>query len=223
MSAPIPPREEERLAALEAYDIMDSEAEATFDDLVAIASKVCATEIALITLIDADRQWFKAKLGFEASETPRELAFCSHAIVDERTTVVPDATRDDRFKDNPFVTADPSIRFYAGAPLRTPDGHGLGTICVIDTEPRELEDWQVEVLESLSRQAMRLMELRKISARLADSLQRIRTLGELLPVCAWCRKVRNDDAYWVQLEEYVTQRSDTQLSHGICPDCSENL
>ncbi|TVP57518.1 MAG: GAF domain-containing protein [Gemmatimonadales bacterium] len=223
MSAPPPPREEERLAALEAYDIMDSETEEAFDDLVAIASTVCRTPIALISLVDGERQWFKARKGLQASQTPREDAFCAHAILDKGTTVVPDATRDERFKENPLVTRDPSIRFYAGAPLQTTDGLGLGTICVIDTEPRKLEDWQIEVLESLSRQAMRLMELRKISARLADSLQKIRTLGELLPVCAWCRKVRSDDEYWVQLEEYVTQRSDTRISHGICPDCSENL
>ena len=137
--------------------------------------------------------------------------------------MVSDATVDERFRTNPLVTSDPSIRFYAGAPLRTPDGHGLGTICVIDTEPRELEPWQLEVLEALSGQAMHLIEQRRVSAQLAEALSQIRSLGELLPVCAWCRKVRDDDSYWMQLEPYLESRSDTRISHGICPDCEGHL
>lgn len=155
----------ERLAALRDFAILDTPRELEFDDIVAIASQVCGTPIALITFLDKSRQWFKAALGTDMTETPREVAFCDHAIRQSGTMVVEDARDDPRFKANPLVTGDAPIRFYAGAPLRTADGIPLGTLCVLDTVPRELSDAQRTTLEALARQVVAQLELRRLLAQ----------------------------------------------------------
>lgn len=168
----IPANESARLEALRHYDILDTEPEQDFDDLVAIAAAICDVPTALVSLIDADRQWFKARVGLDAQQTSRDVAFCAHAILDpKRTMVVPDARNDARFFDSPLVLDDPNIRFYAGAPLLTPGGEAIGTLCVIDTEPRELQTHQYTALEALSKQTSRLLELRRVSHLLARQLQ----------------------------------------------------
>lgn len=152
-----------RLDKLHSYHILDTLNEQEFDDLVALASRICEAPISLISLVDAQRQWFKARVGLEVTSTDRELAFCNYTIRQKELLEVPDATLDDRFKQNPLVTGEPSIRFYAGEPLITPDGHALGSLCVIDHVPRRLNDLQRFALRVLSRQVVDLMEMRRKS------------------------------------------------------------
>jgi diguanylate cyclase (GGDEF)-like protein/PAS domain S-box-containing protein len=168
VKAPLPRDEADRLAALRRYEILDTLPEQVFDDLALLAAHVCGAPIALVTLVDEDRQWFKSKIGLTAAETSRDVAFCAHAIHGPEPFIVRDALEDERFADNPLVTADPNIRFYAGSPLITSEGHALGTLCVIDRAPRELEAEQVEALRALSRQVMTQIEVRRQSARLAE-------------------------------------------------------
>src|SRR5262245_29063151 len=168
--APTPPDEPERLAALRRYRILDTPPEECFDDLTKLAAYICGTPIALITLVDAERQWFKARVGVEICETPRNISFCAHAILGREPLIVPDARQDERFAANPMVTGPLSLRFYAGAPMVTQDGHALGTLCVADQKPRELSPEQREALQSLARQATAQLELRRSAAELGLAL-----------------------------------------------------
>ena len=133
---PIPDDEAERLEALRRYEVLDTRPERAFDRLARIAATLLDVPVALVTLVDEDRQWFKSRVGFDPTETTRAVSFCAHAILDDAVMVVPDATQDPRFSDNPNVTGPEHVRFYAGAPLRTSDGFRLGTICAFDREPR---------------------------------------------------------------------------------------
>ena len=219
---------EKRVAALRQYEIMDTRAETAFDDITRLASFICATPIALVTLLDTTRQWFKSKVGVEVSSTPIEVAFCAHAVSQEEILIVPDTMLDERFASNPLVTADPKIRFYAGAQLVTPEGVALGTLCAIDRVPRGLWPEQIEALQALARQVMQMLELRKtviaLKAALAanDAAERkIEALQQLIPMCSWCRKICNETGDWQTVENYIATNSGNGVSHGICPECAE--
>jgi len=165
-----PDDERERLVALEALRILDTDPEAAFDALTRLAADICSVPIALVSLIDENRQWFKSRVGLDVSETSRDMAFCAHAILDREPMVVENTLHDERFASNPLVLGDPSIRFYAGAPLITADGHALGTLCVIDSEPRHLDATQLRLLAALADQVVALIELRALTTQLGDAL-----------------------------------------------------
>ncbi len=180
MTAPISENEKKRLKVLWQYEVLDTVPEEVFDDLTELAARICEAPIALISLVDEKRQWFKSKFGTTLNETSRDRSFCAHAIKQSDLFIVPDATLDPRFAHNSLVTADPKIRFYAGAPLITPDGHALGTLCVIDMVPRELRPEQKQALRILAHHVVSQLELRRRSKELGDVRQEnVRLKGEL--------------------------------------------
>jgi GAF domain-containing protein len=163
-AADLPPDEPERLKALHDLELLDTEPEAEFDELVRRAAAATGAPVAVITLVDEARQWFKARVNLEMESSDRDLSFCAHAILTPGDlTVVPDTLDDDRFSDNLLVTEDPNIRFYAGAPIFTPDGHAAGTLCVIDTAPRELSEEQAQSLRELAAEVSRQIERRRLA------------------------------------------------------------
>ena len=180
-SAVITKNEEERLKTLSNYKILDTLPEEDYDAIAKIASGICNSPIALISLIDDKRQWFKSNLGLEVRETPKELAFCAHSILNpDELFIINDATKDERFFDNPLTTSDPNVIFYAGAPLNTSEGFPLGTLCVIDNKPRELDQNQKDSLKLLARQVVRLLELRKKNYELNEVNNKAIKLNEQL-------------------------------------------
>jgi DNA-binding NtrC family response regulator len=164
----LPPSEAARLTALLEYDVLDTPREAVFDDLVHLAAHIMRTPSSLVSLVDADRQWFKARCGVGEPQTPREVSFCGHVVADGLPLVVPDALADPRFSDNPLVLAEPPVRFYAGMPLTNDQGHTLGTLCVVDHRPREVTREQLDLLAGLARLTMSQLELRRLVRRLRE-------------------------------------------------------
>lgn len=167
MSASRPKNEVHRLKVLWQYDVLDTVPEEVFDDLTDLAAHICEAPIALISLVDEDRQWFKSRVGLTVGETSRDISFCAHAILKSDLLIVPDATKDPRFKNNPLVTGKDRIRFYAGAPLVTPDGYALGTLCVLDKKPRQLRAEQQQALRVLAHHVVSQLELRRHARELA--------------------------------------------------------
>lgn len=208
--APVPANEAERLHALRLYQVLDTASEQAFDDLTQLAATICEVPIALISLVDEHRQWFKARVGLDAAETDRDVAFCAHAILGDEMMVVEDATLDPRFADNPLVRGELGIRFYAGAPLTVAAGLAVGTVCVVDRKPRVLSAQQLAALDIIRRTVVHLLELRR--ARID-----LRAITELLPVCSWCRSVKSADGTWMDLHRYVEQV--VPVTHSMCPTC----
>jgi GAF domain-containing protein len=212
-------QEAARLEVLRQYKILDTPLEEEYDDITALAAFICDAPIALISLIDANRQWFKSKVGLDVRETNRDVSFCSHTILEKNMMIVSDALTDPRFSNNPFVTCAPNIRFYAGVPLVTPSSHAIGTLCIVDYQPRELTEAQTRTLEALARQVVAQLELRRVSAQLAEALGKIKTMEGLIPICSYCKGIRNDKGYWSTVEKFIEQNSDATFTHGICNHC----
>jgi len=237
---PVPQDEIERLNTLRGYGILDTHPEERFDDLTRLAAYICDAPISLISLVDEDRQWFKSRKGVELCQTERKDAICAHAIMSPDLFIVPDASQDPRFATNPLVVGAMHVRFYAGAPLTAPNGHHLGALCVMDRVSRHLSHEQLDALCILSRQVMaqvvfgkNLSDLRTaLDARdyLEDDMQEliqeltkagatIHTLKGLVPICSWCKKVRNDQGYWEKVEAYIAQTVGIDITSSICPEC----
>jgi GAF domain-containing protein len=214
-------RKAERRAALEAYDIVDGPPEQAWDDIVGMAARICGRPMAFLSFVDGGRQWFKAGVGMELESNPPSDAVCAVTIHGSDPLVVPDLSRDPRFRDHAQVRRDDGVRFYAGFPVVTPDGHAIGTLCVMDREPGELTPSQLSGMESLARVTLRELELRKTSRELAESLRRAAVLEEVVPLCPTCRRVREDDEYREALSMYIARNTGSLMSHGICPECAE--
>jgi len=180
MKAPIPENEHARLEALRQFKVLDTEPEEAFDDITCLASYICQTPTALITFVDADRQWFKSRVNCVPQETSRDISFCAHAILQPGQTIVRDTLDDERFRDNPFVLSEPYIRFYAGSPLTSAEGFRLGTLCVVDHVPRVLFADQADALRMLGNQVTALLGMRRTVAYLESALnQKRRRIEEL--------------------------------------------
>lgn len=222
--------EQARLAALRRYEILDTPAEAEFDDLTRMASYICGAPIALISLVDGNRQWFKSEIGLGVSETTLDRSICRHAILGKELFIVPDTTLDDRFRDNPLVTGEPRVRFYAGAPLESRDGHTLGMMCVFDRRVRTITEAQGHALRLLARQVMKMFELRLAARQLAlrneeleAARRQISALEGLLPICAKCKKIRDEADQWSSIEAYMTKHAEVNFTHSLCPVCTKDF
>lgn len=196
MRAPLPRNESERLAALYAYGILDTPHEKDFDEIVALAAEICGVPIALVTFVDSERQWFKAEVGTGGiQETPVDVSFCAHTILRSGIMEVGDTLQDPRFQDNPLVTGEPHLRFYAGAPLESADGHALGTLCVLDREARTLTHLQRRTLEVLAKQVMTQLELRRQGRDLVWQRETLQNTLATAEVATWNWDVENDRVY----------------------------
>ena len=213
-----------RLEELRRYEILDTSPEGAFDDLARLASAICGTPIALVSLVDRDRQWFKARVGLDAAQTPIEQSFCAHAIRGRDLFIVPDARADPRFAANPLVRDDPRIRFYAGAPLTTPQGHALGTLCIIDRVPRDLDPSQVEALRVLGRQVAAQLELRLHVAQLRRSEDVLRRAHDELELRVADRTAELARANRELRQEVVQRRAvESSLQHQATHDALTGL
>jgi GAF domain-containing protein len=243
MNYPMPENETERLNTLRGYGILDTHPEERFDDLTRLATQICETRSSVISLVDEHRQWFKSRINFKASQTPREEAICAHAIMTPDVFVVPDTAQDPRFASNPQVLGEPHIRFYAGAPLAAPNGHRLGALCVIDLVPRRLSTEQLDCLRMLSRQVMaqvvlgkNLQELRialqekdnlerdmaRLMSDFHETRERMNAAQGLVPICYACKKVGNKHGHWEHVESYIAKMAGVNATSSICPECLRN-
>jgi GAF domain-containing protein len=206
--------ENRRLRALSIYRILDTESEESLDDLTRLAAEICDAPISLISFVDKDRQWFKSRIGMSLAETPRDMSFCSEAILHDEVMIVEDAHTDPRFAANPLVIAAPAIRFYAGAQLAMANGMALGTLCVIDHKPRGLTAFQLTALKTLRKAVITQLELRR-------AVMDLHALEQMISICAWCRKILGDDGIWRSPYSYVAESGD--VTHGMCPDCLSDV
>jgi diguanylate cyclase (GGDEF)-like protein len=212
MDLPLPPDEKQRLAVLSEHEILDTPPEREYDDITLLASQICGTPISLISFVDKDRQWFKSRVGLEESETPRDAAFCTYAILSPgETLIVGDATKDDRFSSNPLVTGSPCVRFYAGAPLLSKENHALGTLSVLDVEPRKLTDRQIIGLEALARQLSMRLELRRTTRLLQKANEELKNLSLTDDLTG----LYNRRGFFLHAEQQVRQHRSRESDHSM--------
>lgn len=219
MPAPLPVDEKIRLEALREFAFLNSEPSDAFDDITKLASYICGTPTSMVSFVEEDRQWFLSRHGTELRETDRSLAFCAYAILEEGILEVPDARCDPRFADNALVTGEPHIRFYAGAPLKAPDGNILGTLCVLDSKPRTLSGDQRAALVALSRQVSRVLEGATSRRRLATALSALDAFDRVLSACVICDHLVFLDQQ-PSLREFVETHTLARFKDTVCRDCT---
>jgi GAF domain-containing protein len=229
--------ERDRVRALLSYQVMDSAAEPGFDNLTQLAALGLRADCAGVSLIDSERLWFKARVGFDMAELPCHQALCFHTIQQSEPLVVRDASVDPRFRDRLLVTGPMAMRFYAGVPLVNPEGFRLGCLCIMDSEPRELGDRELELLQLLARQATLQLEARRRSLRdgdrhrsqereiavMRDTLDRLNWLEGFVTVCSGCSAIKDESGHWHDLAAYLQRHSNASFSHSICPPCRDEL
>ncbi|MBA3521223.1 MAG: GAF domain-containing protein [Gemmatimonadales bacterium] len=229
MTDPTNHLETDRLAALHGYEILDTPPDGAFDRVTALAARHFGVPVALVSLVDEDRIWFKSRYGLQADQIPRSPGLCASVIMSNDSYVVRNAIEDPRTLANPLVAGEMGVRFYAAAPLITHDGHRLGTMNIIDFTPREFDAESQETLREFAGLVMDQMEVRLSARNTIAALTRIfqgaeRTddLKRLITVCAWSRKIRVDDE-WISFEEFLVSRLGLSVSHGIAPETEEQL
>ena len=214
-----PINEAARLRSLSEYRILGTKPEKAFDNITKMASAICQAPIALISLVDENRQWFKSKVGIKAHQTDRDISFCAHTILDSKPLVVEDALFDEKFCDNPLVQKEPHIRLYAGFPLKTDINHRIGTLCVIDRIPKSLTNSQYKVMEGLAEQATILLELRRRSLALMEEFCQMHDQQGLITTCSYCKSIRDSAGSWHPIDHFLMHHSSLSFSHGICNQC----
>ena len=219
MSAPLPVDERIRLDALRQFAFLNTEPSDAFDDITRLAAYICETPIALVSFVDEDRQWFLSRHGTELRQTDRSLAFCAYAILGEDVLEIPNALDDPRFVDNELVTGEPKIRFYAGAPLQSPSGQNLGTLCVIDQQPRKLSSEQREALRALSRQVSNLLDGALVRRQLAEALTTLDAFDRTLQTCLFCNDLVFADTQ-MSLQAFVTLHTAARFDQTVCRCCT---
>lgn len=208
-----------RSEALAEYAILDSGAEARFDSLTKVAALALGQPIALISIVDAEREWIKSAYGVDALAIPNRPGFSSHVVATGEVLGVADATIDPHFCDHPLVNGPLEVRSFLGVPLRVHSGHLLGTLAVLGSGSHIHSTRDTELLLGLGQQVVELLELRRTEAQLEETAEKIRTLATLIPICSHCRKVRDEERRWSTLERLVQAKTGSRFTHGICPDC----
>ena len=210
-----------RLTTLHRYQILDSVSERTYEDIAKLAAFMFEAPIAVISLFDAQGHSLKATFGSETLPSELVEPFTLRTSETSDILVVADTHLDERFAECVLVTGDEGIRFYAGAPLVTADGQGIGALCVMDHRPRPVTPRELGMLHSLARMVMTTMDLHRVTDELASEVLKVRNLSGLLPICAGCKNIRNDSGYWQRVESYVQEHSQAEFTHGMCPECAK--
>ena len=210
-----------RLTTLHRYQILDRVSERTYDDISKLAAFMFEAPIGVISLFSAERHSLKAIFGSDTLLPELVEPFTLQTSETPDVLVVEDAIADERFVECPLVTGDEGVRFYAGAPLVTPDGVGIGALSVMDHRPRQVTPRELGMLHSLARMVMTTMDLHRVTDELASEVLKVRNLSGLLPICAGCKNIRNDSGYWQRVESYVQEHSQAEFTHGMCPECAK--
>ena len=214
--------EPSRLAALQEYRILDARLKRAYDDITELAAHIGATTMSAIWLEEEGRFWFHAEMTANKKSFQAFKALCSRAMLSSSPLVIRDFRTDRRFARSGNTGAAAQCRFFAGFPLIASESAPIGTLCVMGRRPQQLSAKQTRAMQALARRVVTLIELRRVSAHLADALEHVKTLRGLIPICAWCKRIREDDGYWSQLEAYFHAHAAADFTHSICPKCLEN-